>query len=293
MAVFVVEQPHSGQRFDSILRCFLPHVSLRGVRRLIQTGGALVNGKRAQPALKMRTGDLIALTAQVSGSPVEKPHLIELSPDYCCFWKPRHMHTVRLAGSSELSLESFLPDLVPDFSENARLLQRLDFGTCGIVCAARNLQAERLFRATEKSGQCEKLYLALLEGELREKRKVDWLIDMDNRKKVRLIKTPGDRVTYFEPLAWLAAAYIDDFAGKATGLCTIAACKIFTGARHQIRAHAASIGFPLLGDSLYGGSFPGNFLLEHFRISFPGCRFILPSTLSIFAKYYPALAELA
>ena len=81
------------------------------------------------------------------------------------------------------------------------------------------------------------------------------------------------RHTLIVPLAHLAPDRLRDIAEPA-GEATLAGCLILKGARHQIRAHAASLGHPLLGDARYGAegrpAAEERFFLHHGRIELPG-----------------------
>ena len=275
----------AGWRLDKAL-CFLkPPLSLRAARRLIERGYALVNGQKPAPSRKLALNDLVSLAKAQEEEIFELPSLLSVADDYCCLFKPAGLHTVDLAGSAQKSLESFLPELTPHIAVKPLLLQRLDYQTRGLVCAALNPGAASRFRQAEKDASCEKFYYALLEGRLDKAVSVDNAIDMDNRKKCKVLKKRGTRVTCIEPLVWLDGEELSALRLDTPCSCTLARCKISVGCRHQIRAHAASIGFPLVGDTLYGSRGKGAFLLEHYRLRFFNYKFDLPHAKSIFTQF--------
>ena len=148
------------------------------------------------------------------------------------------------------------------------LLQRLDFGTSGLLCAALTPAAAAAFRAAEAKGHCEKRYVALLTGVLTGPITARQSLGVSGRRKSRLRDAQADKTrwTDFWPLhVWhpdamdaeelrlLFGASPDPavpLSFPPQGL-TLAACRIRRGARHQIRVHAAGLGHALWGDALY------------------------------------------
>ncbi len=129
----------------------------------------------------------------------------------------------------------------------AHLVFRLDRETSGVVLLAKDAPtASRLQQAMQRR-LVAKVYLAILQGELREPATVDQPLgpDLDScvtiRSKVVAAGTPGAQAaaTHFEPLA-------------AGGGFTLARVRTETGRKHQIRAHALWLGHAIVGDKLYG-----------------------------------------
>lgn len=256
----IIEAGANNTRLDKYLASARPGLGLRGARRLAKSGAVLVNGRAQGPAHKLVSGDMLEITdfpfPEAGGA-----YIAGRQGDYYFFHKPRGMHTTALAGSNNPSLEAVLPRLMG--SSNAageiRLLQRLDRDTSGLICGAASLPAQKAYRQAEASDKVEKSYLALLEGEIRQAGYVKNLLDADNRKRVRVLgcEAPPGRWTLFEPLCIGAGV-------------SLVRCTIKRGQRHQIRAHAAALGYPLSGDALYGQAASSPMLLICYAISFPG-----------------------
>lgn len=148
------------------------------------------------------------------------PRFLERQGDLCFFFKPAGLHTAALAGSTAPSLEGMLPQLLPQLPDYPRanafvshggvaartasapddsgaarpqLLQRLDCGTSGIVCAALNPVAAGEFRRAEAAGRCEKRYVALLAGRLEEDFTVRLALRTDKRSKSRVLDCDAGR----------------------------------------------------------------------------------------------------
>lgn len=125
------------------------------------------------------------------------------------------------------------------------MIYRLDRETSGVMVFAKNaVMAGRLQTAVE-GRRVRKLYLAVMCGELREPVVIDAPLGRDLASPIvarqAVVRGPEGRpaVTEFLPLAW-GAGY------------TLAKVRPRTGRQHQIRVHAAELGYPLLGDKLYG-----------------------------------------
>ena len=192
--------------------------------------------------------------------------------------------------------------------ERPVLCNRLDGGTSGLLLAAFSTQAGDLFREYEKAGKARKKYLALVHGAAPEHLLMNKALDTYRRKttlvlphldrdftrhsKAILLQTfnsprpvpppaeegqgaaapePGQDPLNVEPVEAAGLLYL---AGL-TGALSLLEVTIQRGARHQIRAHLAEAGFPIVGDTAYGlesTSRAGRMFLHHFEISLPGFR---------------------
>ncbi|MBD5417995.1 MAG: RNA pseudouridine synthase [Desulfovibrio sp.] len=265
---------------------------VRGRRRRIEEGGVLLNGAACrEPARRVRAGDVVALVRAEPPSepPQDVARLLGRQGDFCFLFKGAGLHSAALPGKPGDSLEACLPALCAPVlapGEQPELLQRLDQGTSGLVCAALTPEAACAFRAAEAAGQCEKRYLALLTGALAGPVTARRRLDTNDRRTTRLLDEDAGplRRTEFLPLhgfegeacARLSALLAPD-AAEAPPALTLAACRIRRGARHQIRAHAASLGHPLFGDGRYAppgapAGTAGQFFLHHGLLALPGQR---------------------
>ena len=289
----------------------------------MQNAGA----EMSAPAPAIAEATVLA-TASAPGmdSSQSAPRYLCTQNDLCFFYKPVGLHTAALVGGTAPSLEGMLPQLLPqniaqlvaqpsapgDAGAGSsggpvpgpypQLLQRLDHGTSGLVCAALNAEAASAFRRAEAAGRCEKRYVALLAGRLEEDFTVRLALRTNKRSKSRVLDcdTGRSRWTEFLPLYYFDGpelnlpALDEDSQFHRVGL-TLAACRIHRGARHQIRAHAASFGHPLWNDPLYGNASvapdteaacPTAFFLHHGCLTFAGATCIVPPPWS----FLPELA---
>ncbi|MEG6504962.1 pseudouridine synthase family protein [Nitratidesulfovibrio sp. 1201_IL3209] len=242
----------------------------------------------ATPGQAHDTARNLAPTAGgATGNPADAPRVLAEAHGLVALYKPGGLHSAAIAGSAAPSVEALLPVLLgssgspgtPD-SQDApgvpRLLNRLDGPTSGILLAARTPQAADHFHAAEDSGRAAKTYLALAHGVLEHPVTVRRALDTANRATTRVL--PDDspdplRHTEVTPLGVMDAgeAAVTAMTGTTgttdtTGTtattgdgrmpatpCTLVRCVIRKGARHQIRAHLAALGHPIVGDARYGG----------------------------------------
>ena len=127
--------------------------------------------------------------------------------------------------------------------EKAHLIFRLDRETSGVVLFAKAERAASRLQRAMQDGRIRKTYLAVLVGELQNETAVDQPLGDDEGGPV-FVKTrvrPDGKAarSRFRPLV-------------AAGGYTLAEVKIETGRKHQIRAHAQWLGFPVVGDKIYG-----------------------------------------
>ncbi len=287
----LVDQDLAGKRLDQALCVLVPALGLRGRRRLIEQGLALLNGRASRSGVRLRLGDRLSLgqwnppLAEFQGQSGESPLFLEEYQGLAFLYKPRFMHSVTLAGSFAPSLEALLPSICQGLELQSsgfkpRLLQRLDFGTSGLLCAALSPEAALAFRQAESQGQVEKRYLALLCGEFALERTASQALAGGKRKvKALASKASPERWSHFWPLKiWRGKEAQElgrdlmpeddchedkikdtdsrlDFLGASVlpQALSLVMVSIKQGARHQIRAHAAALGHPLFGDALYGG----------------------------------------
>lgn len=125
------------------------------------------------------------------------------------------------------------------------LANRIDRNTGGIVIAAKNAESLRILNEKIKNREMDKRYLCVIVGCPKEKKATvtAYMIKDENKNKVRVYNKPFDggktMITGYEVL-------------ESKGGLSLVEVQLLTGRTHQIRAHFAHMGYPLLGDGKYG-----------------------------------------
>ena len=211
---------------------------------------------------------------------MSSPLFLLSDPDLFAVYKPPGMHSVKIPEDGGYSLADELIAYDPELSIVSRssldggLVQRLDFGTSGVLLGAKNRPTWDALYEALSAGKIEKSYVALVEGEVSESITVSTLIGSPHRgaKKMRIYSSPPTPpvralpgTTVFTPIKHLPQFDM-----------TLVQAEASPARRHQIRAHAAHIGHPLVGDLLYGSrrtigalcASPRDFFLHAWRLKF-------------------------
>lgn len=258
-----VSPEYDGMRLDRTLEQVLPESGLRYRRRLCDEGSVFVDGIPRKAAFKVNAGQAVEVKGRPKVSAMASSLgvvVVKAENGFAAVYKPGGIHSSSIAGRENVNVESLLPDIFP--GEDPVLLNRLDNPTSGLLLVALDEGAAARYHDAEEQGRITKQYFAKVHGKLSYSQTVRNAMDTDDRKKTRVLdeEAPEDlRWTEVRP-----AAYGMDID------YTLVQCVIKKGARHQIRAHLASIGHPIAGDTLYGVDAEGPLHLHHARIEFDG-----------------------
>ena len=246
-----------GERLDAFLaRC--ANMSRSAAQKLLEEGHVLRNGKPGKKNDKLNMGDTIEYTlpqpkeVDIVATQMQLDIAYE-DEDVIVINKPKGLVVHPAAGHSDDTLvNGLLYALGDDLSGiNGELrpgiVHRIDKDTSGLLAVAKNDLAHTVLASQLKDHSMHRVYEAILCGNLKEDSgTVDAPIGRhpsDRKKMCVTARNSKEAVTHWEVVA------------RYRGY-THVRCKLETGRTHQIRVHMASIGHPILGDTVYGHKKP-------------------------------------
>lgn len=245
LRVLRVAPEHAGMRVDVFVQSQLRNTSRTRARLIVESGAFSAEGRRLRPNDRVRAEDRVVLWRAVFeehdisvAPPVvyEDDHLLIVD-------KPAPMAVHPTARHYRHTVTRLLAEARP--GEFHGLVHRIDRETSGLLILAKSPEAERRTkRMIEDRADFDKTYLAITWG-APPSGLVDAPLELDPENSLRVkmrIARPGDGMD-----ARTTLRVLEHKPGYA-----LVECVLHTGRQHQIRAHLASIGAPIVGDKLYG-----------------------------------------
>jgi 23S rRNA pseudouridine955/2504/2580 synthase len=263
---FTVDEDDDGIRLDRWFKRHLPDISFNTVSRWARTGQLRIDGRRAAPGDRLETGQSVrvppaeAASAEGAGARpkrIVKPltddeqsfvqdMVLDSGRDWFMLNKPPGLATQ--GGTKTVQhLDRLLDGLADERGQRPKLVHRLDKDTSGVLLVARSAKAAAHFTRAFAGRTARKVYWAIIAGVPAveeglidaplakqpgsggEKMHVDKENGLPARTRYRLIDRAGNRAAWVE-------------------------LQPLTGRTHQLRAHMAAIGHPIVGDAKYGGA---------------------------------------
>ena len=266
----------SGTRLDIYIVGRYPQLSRSYIQRLIKEGYITVNGRSVKESLKLKEGDRVAAMIPDPESSQPEPEDIPLNivyedDDLLVVDKPADMAVHPAPGHSGHTLVNailaYCPDLDADGSMRPGIVHRLDKNTSGLMVLAKHEDARQYIMSQFKSRTVLKRYIALVEGHLSpEEGIIEAPIGREprSRKRMSVVEDGREARTGYRLLK-----YIDGY--------TLLELTLQTGRTHQIRVHLSAIGYPVVGDNVYGRKSPASSLLSRQFLHACHLGFKLPS----------------
>ena len=248
------DESYMDERLDKFLSAVLPDQSRSYLQKMIKDGSVLVNGKAQKASYRMEDQDEVLVDLPELKEPEIEAENIPLDilyedDDLLMVNKPKgmvvHPSAGHLTGTLVNAVMYHCKDCLSGINGVMRpgIVHRIDMDTTGVLVICKNDKAHNHVAAQLKEHSITRKYRAIVHGVIKEEEgTVDASIGrhpVERKKMAAGVKNGKRAVTHYRVLQrFRNHTYIE--------------CQLETGRTHQIRVHMASIGHPLLGDTVYG-----------------------------------------
>jgi 23S rRNA pseudouridine1911/1915/1917 synthase len=241
-----------GERLDKVVAANAPDLSRAVVQRLIKRGQVTVNGRGSKPSYRVAAGDEVLVQIPATPSPQVLAEQVALDVIYedeylLLVNKPAGLVVHPAYGHESGTLVNALLGYCPQLRdvgglERAGIVHRLDKDTSGLLIVAKNEEAHSALQRQFKRRSVKKTYLALVEGHPEPPQGViDAPIGRHKRQRKRMAIVRSGRAAL---TAYRVIEHFDEHC--------LVELQPKSGRTHQLRVHLAWLGYPVVGDRVYG-----------------------------------------
>jgi 23S rRNA pseudouridine955/2504/2580 synthase len=256
-----VSADEAGMRVDRFLEARFPGLSFSHIQRVIRKGELRVNGKRAQPKQRLEAGQAVRIPPLRLDQPRPRSPENEADAKTRDFLKSITLHedadvlvlnkpmglAVQGGSGTTRHLDGMLEVLRDAQGQRPRLVHRLDKDTAGCLLVAKTRFAATALAKTFRTRSARKVYWALVAGVPKPRQgRISTYLAKEEREDDSFMRIArhgeegaSHAVTYY--------AVVDTAARQLSWL----SLKPVTGRTHQLRAHMAHVGHPIVGDPKY------------------------------------------
>jgi len=260
MARFPVGPEQAGVRLDQFVAAALSGLSGAAARRLVESGAVRVDGRTGKKGERLQAGQTVEIDdargalelpggRRVRANSAAPLSVLRVDPAFVAVDKqagvPSHPRAAGETNTVANAIVARFPECAsasPDAREGG-LCHRLDTGTSGVLIAARSPTAWTALRAALSGSGCEKTYLAEVVGMPPPTGESTAAIGRSGRRGKQVV-LDGGRNPLPAHTRW---ELVEARAGTA-----LLRVRLTKGRTHQVRAHLAAAGHPIVGDELYG-----------------------------------------
>lgn len=293
MKELIITKTEAGQRFDKYLAKYLNQAGKSFLYKMLRKKNITLNGKKADGSERLCENDSVKIffadetlekfavhepvssgadnaktTKKGQAHKAVRLDIVYEDEDIIMINKPSGMLSQK-AKPDDISLIEYMTEYLLSTGQLTQevlaqfrpgICNRLDRNTSGIVVGGKTIHGLQEMSLAFKERSIHKYYLCIVKGTVKDRSLIDGFLTKDRQKnKV----TVSSRAVNKESLP-IKTEYIPI---ATNGQITLLKVNLITGRSHQIRAHLASIGHPIIGDSKYGNAGTNQQYREKYQVA--------------------------